>query len=160
MKLNLKLIIIFTIGLFFSNCEKDNDKTIPKYEMSYTIRNCGDDTLTSMIVHTQTFFPNENITELIGSGKFKNDYYYNYDQDNYLFSNDSLKIITTNKVYFGCTKSLTILLRFNENKNLITVRKYTFLSDTITNTNDCKFTFEWPLDSDKYEYEQHSYTIK
>ncbi len=153
-KKELKIIVLLILSLL--GCKKEENKP-DKFDVTFTIKINDIDSLTTVVVDTWTYFPVEKVTEWIGSGKFKSDYYLYYNAAFYLNRNDSIFIRTKNQGYYGCTRNLFIRLRFNEDKQLVTVRDYNFKVDTLTNELDSKFLFEWPTDSDKYSFTQHSY---
>jgi hypothetical protein len=132
--MNLRTLLVNgLICLALFSCEKEHDDTIEKYVMTYTVKNNGDNSLTTIVVDTWTYFPDEKIGEWIGSGKFKNDYYLNYYRDLYLDDFDSVVVKTESQVYNGSITNMFIRFRFNEDKEVITVRDYSLPTDTIIN---------------------------
>jgi hypothetical protein len=154
LNMNKYLTVLFVLlTLFLVSCEEESSE-IEKYEMNYKVILNGDNNISKISVETRTYFPKENITEIIGKGK--NKFVYPSD-DNYLNDYDSIFIQTDSEVYSGCWKSMFIRFWFFEKEGITTYRDYSFGYDTISTGIDCKVIMSWPEDSAKFEYYEHSY---
>ena len=155
-----KIILLLGVCLFIiQSCEKEDIK-IDKYDMKYIVKLSGDNKVSSIVLETYTYYPDENITAWMGDGKFRYEPYYIYDKDNYLFGEDSIIIKPDYKVYQGCTRYLNIRIGFNEYNDeepKIIYREYYLGTDTINNGLDSRLVFIWPNDSAKYKYSEIKY---
>jgi hypothetical protein len=153
----IKIVGLFGLLLIgFQNCEKEADNPqFQKYDMQYLVILNEDPKVTRIVLDTWTTFPEENITEWIGTAKKKHE--SSWGEDDYLYDYDSVYIQTERQVYSGCTRYMKVRFWFNEYADTITYRDYIFQSDTIEKKLDSKLTMIWPDDSAKYEYYEHSY---
>lgn len=159
MRLNRLFIWYFFIlsCFIYQGCKKDNvEAEIHKFPMEYLIRINGDNRLTDINVETWTTFPIENETAWIGRGKHRDLNFIN-NEEIYLKSFDSIYISPDLNVYKGCTRYMKVRFWFNK-ANFFKYRDYEFTIDTIREKEDSRLFINWPEDSSKYNYSEHSYT--
>ncbi len=61
------------------------DIKIDKYDMKYIVKLSGDNKVSSIVLETYTYYPNENITAWMGDGKFRYEPYYIYDKGEHAY---------------------------------------------------------------------------
>lgn len=149
-----KILILALLIPVLQNCKKESNSDLQKFDMIYNVKFVGDENIYSIQANTSTTFPIENETSWIGQGKFNDEQVHN---ENHLNSLDSIYLIPDLKVYYGCTKYIQIRIWFKTGTNVHTYRDYFFGPDTIKNFSNSRFTFIWPNDSARYEFNQVSY---
>jgi hypothetical protein len=150
-RITLLLLIILII---ISSCEKNNEIEKEQFDMVYEIFRQPDEEIMAITGYAKTYFPEENITA--DNSRIKCNC-YDKNSEEYLENIDTIKIVPGLKVYIDCERSVEIRIDFKVKDNQIRYRDYNFEVVKILNKSDAYFSFTWPNDSARYEYNEVIY---
>jgi len=143
-----KSFVYFLFFLLFSYaCKKEKDDIVEKRPFCFSFYNTEDTSLYGVGIYTSFIYPNEDLQNIIQTGKWKP----YADNDRYkLHYNDSVIVISPDPVYEGCSYRVSITI-WKLNKYGAGVSKTYTKHAKINDINNSKIIFRWPSDTLNYE---------
>lgn len=134
--------VILLVSLLFS-CNKE-ELPIDRFPIKYRFYNCGDSTITKVVMNCVTAYPNEHEVYWNGMGKWRPLPINSDDQP--LMDVDSILFTPLNYVYIGCSYRFIVSIHHIDSLGNGHYQTYEKIG-TINNSQDNIITFSWPKDT-------------